>query len=258
MNDTPDERRVAQLEEKLHRAQGALGRRAAELEEYSYTISHDLRAPLRHIEGYIELLRARIGGRLDSETDEILDRIAAAVRKMDQLTQDVLIYGQIGREQIWMGPIELDALVPELIDRYPACRKAQILVVRPLLGVVGNSSLIGQIVANLLDNAIKFVPKDRVAVVEISTERRSAKVRIIVKDNGIGVDAELHGKIFKPFERAPEAKDYPGHGIGLAIVKKAAERMGGRVGVDSVRDKGSRFWVELRGEFHHEQNHPRR
>lgn len=231
-------------EERLRKANEALERRVADLEEFSYTISHDLRAPLRSIEGFSRILLKRTEGKLGAEERALLDRIARAVNGMDRLIEDVLAFGRATRKPIEMTNVDLNFLVEDVLARYPASA-ASIRVIGPLAPVRGNEGLVTQILANLLSNAVKFVPPERRPEVEVSTRKRDGWVRLMVKDNGIGIPAAFRERIFRPFERIPGPIAHEGTGMGLAIVRKAAERLGGRVGVESEPGAWSLFWVDL-------------
>lgn len=241
--------RLRQRSEELNNLVAARSTRlletVADLEEFAYTVAHDLRAPLRAIEGYATTVRTRLAGRAEPEIDALLARIATSVTRMDRLTQDVLAYGRIAAESMDVAAVDLDALVPEVLKQLPVPADAEIRVAHPLLKVIGKASLLSQSVSNLVGNALKFMPPGRAPRVRIRTEARNPLVRLWVEDNGIGIDPQYADKIFKPFERLHAKEAYEGTGIGLAIVKKAIERTGGRVGVESEPGKGSRFWLEL-------------
>jgi signal transduction histidine kinase len=205
-----------------------------------------LRAPLRTIQGYAQAVIEDYGDKLDDEGKRLLERIAAASRRMDRLTQDVLTYSRVGRSTMKIEPISLAALVPETLQQYlPSSAREAISVQQPLLPVLGSEPLLAQVIANLAGNALKFVPRERTPRVHISTERRGANVRLWVVDNGIGIPPEQQARIWGLFERIWPAGMYEGTGIGLTIVRRAIERMGGTVGVESDGTQGSRFWVEL-------------
>ena len=144
------------------------------------------------------------------------------------------------------GPVELDAVVAYVLGNYPDVATASVNVRAPLGRVTGQESLLVQIFSNLLGNAVKFASKDRTPVIDVWTEpREEGLLHIVVRDNGIGIPCEHWERIFLPFERLHPAEAWPGTGMGLAIVKKAVERLGGSVGVEPDPNQGSRFWFEL-------------
>ena len=233
-------------EEQLRQTHEALEKRVLDLEEYSYTISHDLRAPLRAVEGFSRILLKKAAGRLGPDEQGLLERIAKAVSRMDHLIEDVLSFGRTAHKPVEITPVDLNFLLEDILARYPM-PNATVRVLGSLAPVNGNEGLLTQILTNLLINAVKFVPIDRKPAVEIATEKRGDRVRLTVKDNGMGIPAAFREKIFKPFERIPGPIAQEGTGIGLAIVKKAAERMGGNVGVESEPTAWSKFWIDLPG-----------
>lgn len=227
-------------------AETALRRMVEELEGFAYTVSHDLRAPLRAIQGYAHTVAGRMRGLADGETISMLERIDLAAIRMDRLIQDVLSYSAIARRPFVPERVSLDAIVADVIAVSPELRKAGVGVRGVLGAALGQPSLLSQIVSSLLDNAVKFLPPDRPPVIEVWTEDAGGgALRLVVSDNGEGVPAEHLDRIFKPLERLPAAGGREGTGIGLAIVRRAAERMGGRAGATSRPGEGSRFWVEL-------------
>jgi len=217
-----------------------------ELEAFSYSVSHDLRAPLRVLDGYAQALVEDYEESLEPGAKELLGRISRTAQRMDRLTQDVLAYTRVSRAELPMEPVDLESILHTVIEQYPSLVASRHLIrLRGPFGkVLGHPPSLIQCLSNLLENALKFVKEDEVPRVEIYVERRGDRLRVTVQDHGVGIDPKLHGRIFGIFERATH-NHVPGTGIGLAIVKKAAERMGGSVGVLSEPGKGSQFWIEL-------------
>jgi PAS domain S-box-containing protein len=245
-----------QMEERVQERTGQLRQSLADLEAFSYSLSHDLRSPLRAMQGFASLLESMLGEKLGSEPLDYLHRIRSSAERLDTLVQDVLNFSRVARAPITLQPVALDELVESLLHDFPAPedRPAEIQVEHPMLPVYGHEAFVGQALSNLLTNAIKFMPPDRSARVRVWSEetRRNggggpgeAWVRIYVADNGVGIAPEDQTRIFRIFERVHPSEKYEGTGIGLAIVQKAVERMGGRVGVKSTPGEGSRFWIEL-------------
>lgn len=238
---------LEQLEEKVRERTARLEQTISELEAFSYSMSHDLRAPLRAMRGYSQVLLDEYSQNLDGSGQDYLKRILTASERLDRLVQDVLRYSRCARETIECVPVNLESIVASVVAEYPALRppNAQIEVAAPLFKVRGHEASLTQVVSNLLGNAVKFIGSGQTAVVKIWTERRGPRVRVFFSDNGIGIAQEHHGKIFKMFERLSAGAEYEGTGIGLAIVAKAVERMGGKVGVISEVGKGATFWIDL-------------
>jgi signal transduction histidine kinase len=219
----------------------------AELEAFSYTVSHDLRAPLRSLTGFINVLMEDYGGRLDEKGRGHLQALHRAANRMDCLTRDLLAYGRVAREAVHLETIRLQQALEEIVSLTHSGNgnQPQITVQAGDFEVLANRFLLEQSVSNLLSNATKFVRPETVPEVCIRAESRPGRVRLWVEDNGIGIDPAYHSKIFSIFERVGDLQKYDGTGIGLAIVNRAVQRMGGGCGVISAPGHGSRFWVDF-------------
>lgn len=220
-----------------------------DLESFVHSVSHDLRTPLRGMSGMAELLLESYRGKvLDDEGQQYAERIVAASQRMDRMTQDLLAYSKVSRGDAPLETTDLDSILAEALKGMAteiANRKAEIECPTRLARASGSRILLQQVFQNLLDNAIKFVKPGVEPRVKIHGEDRGERVRICVEDNGIGIPLEDRQKLFRLFNRLHAQKDYPGTGIGLALVKRAVERMGGSVGVDPGKEGGSTFWFEL-------------
>ncbi|MBA4138094.1 MAG: hypothetical protein C0518_12330 [Opitutus sp.] len=219
----------------------------AELESFSYSISHDLRAPLRAMQTFASILDADFGVHLGPEGREYLKRIVKASDRMDQLIKDVLIYSRLSREEMPLQRVELGTFLADLIESYPQFGPAQLQIdlQSPLLPVCANAAALTQCVSNLLGNAAKFVAPGVAPHVRVWTEARAPdRVRVHFRDNGVGLDPANRERIFDMFYQLEPGRG-GGTGIGLAVVRRAVERMGGAVGVESEPGAGSTFWLEL-------------
>jgi signal transduction histidine kinase len=236
-----------ELEKRVAERTARLTETIAELEAFSYSVSHDLRTPLRAMQGYSEFLWEDYSAQLDDTGKEYLRRILQASGRLDHLVQDILTYSRLSRGEWEMKDIDLPKLLADVIESYPMLQPSSIEIEceLPLLLVRGHEGSLMQVFSNLLTNALKFVPEGRKPRVKIRTEPFNGMVRLWFEDNGIGIAPAYWERIFKMFEKAPGDKHYEGTGMGLAIVRKAVERMGGRVGVESAIGEGSRFWIEL-------------
>ncbi|MDF3059193.1 MAG: putative two-component sensor histidine kinase protein [Rariglobus sp.] len=219
-----------------------------QLEAFSYSVSHDLRAPLRAMLGFAEALQDDCGNQLSKDGKGYASRIIAAAHRLDRLINDILLYSRTARSSFHLQPVDLGKVVTDALHEQPAFQppKAEIELIHPLPPVMGHEPSIMQCVVNLLSNAVKFVPKGRTPKIRIFTELHDEAVRLIIEDNGVGIAPEDIGRIFRLFERLHPASTFEGTGIGLTIVRKAVERMGGEVGVSSDPGKGSRFWMQLK------------
>lgn len=238
---------AANLEKTVRERTADLREKIAELEIFSYSISHDLRAPLRAIKSFSQILIEECGPKLEADHAGYLQRIVAGAQHLDTLIQEVLIYSRTSRAKLSFGHVDLDAMVRETIQNYSMFQPpaAQITIEDPIPQVVAHEALLMQCVSNLLGNAVKFIPPNTVPAVKIRSEALDLFVRVWFEDNGIGIHPADQERIFRLFERVHPSAEYPGTGIGLSIVKKGIERMGGCVGVESTPGQGSRFWIQL-------------
>jgi PAS domain S-box-containing protein len=275
----------ATLERRVELRTNQLQAANEELEAFSYTVAHDLRAPLRGMQGLAEALLEDYRDILDELGQEYAQQIVNSGQQLEELIQDLLAYSRLSRTDLSLQVLELESAVAEAIAMVQAdakSRHAQIRVQSPLPAVIAHRVTLVQVIANLLTNAIKFVegappqvqiwaeeieqPQERETDSETAGELERGTVgqwehsqlliascllpvriiRLWVEDNGIGIAPEHQKRIFRVFERLHGIESYPGTGIGLAIVKKGVDRMGGQVGVESQLGQGSRFWIQLR------------
>jgi PAS domain S-box-containing protein len=240
LNDTLDRRvreRTASLEDMLR-----------ELDTFAYTVAHDLRAPVRAMQGFSDILLEEFGPQLGERGRDLASRIAKGGERMAVLIRDLLAYSRLSREAMTLGPVGLEGLVADVLrdldDEIQASR-AEVRVEGPLPAVLAHEMSLRQALTNLLTNAMKFVPEGLAPRVRILAESSGGQVTLEVEDNGIGIPEKDQARLFRVFERLHAGDRYPGTGIGLAIVRRALERMGGAAGVASVPGRGSRFWVAL-------------
>ncbi|HYG24196.1 MAG TPA: CHASE domain-containing protein [Verrucomicrobiae bacterium] len=238
---------AAQLEHRVAERTAHLRQSLQSLESLLYHVAHDLRAPLRSMSSFTTILLDEYAPNLDDKAQDYAQRIGQSAQFMDELVQDLLTYGHLAHSKISVSNVNLETQVDTVLKQLSAriaARNAVVEVERPLPNVKASSAVVSQIVMNLVDNALKFVPAERTPHVRIHADSNSG-VRLWVEDNGIGIRPEYHERIFRVFERLHAGNRFPGTGIGLAIVSKGAERIGARAGVESNPGEGSRFWVEF-------------
>jgi signal transduction histidine kinase len=240
--------RAADLERTVELRTAHLRDAVGELEHFSYALTHDMRAPLRAMRSFAELLEEEEAD--PSTRQDYIHRIKIAAERLDQLIADSLHYSKTPRARLPLEPIPLNDLLNDLIASYPNFHPDAVdITVLPLPAVMGNRAGLTQCFANLLGNAVKFIkpgsrPKIEIAASEAGAPNADNFVRIWVRDSGVGIAAEALPRIFGLFERATHSHE--GTGLGLAIVRKVVGQMEGRVGVVSEEGVGSQFWVELR------------
>jgi PAS domain S-box-containing protein len=239
------ERQSQVLEQQVIERTAKLQETITELESFSYSISHDLRGPLRTMQSFAQALREDCGEELSATGKDYIRRIVSAADRMDRIIQDVLVYSRIARTDLTLEPIALEDFIRSLLDSYPSFHAAHeaISIKGELPVVLGNPAALTQCIANLLGNALKFVAPSVDPEVTISCEVVNGRAHVSVRDNGIGIPRESHEAIFGVFCRL--AQNYDGTGIGLAIVRKAVERMGGNISVESSPGRGSNFTFDL-------------
>lgn len=236
------------LHELAERRTRELQEAVAELEGFTYSVSHDLRTHLVTLGGFASILWTDHRNELAPRAQEFLERVVSASRRMDRFVQDLLTYGRVSRSSVSPEAVSLLEIVEEARSTLAAQiaeRGASIIVEGDLPTVEADRTLLGRVVENLISNAVKFVPGDRTPEVRIRARVQDHHVRIDVQDNGVGIAEADQTRIFRAFERLDSA-GFPGTGVGLAIVFKSVERMRGEVSVTSAVDEGSTFHVLLR------------
>jgi PAS domain S-box-containing protein len=238
--------KVKQHAEELEVRIAESERTNAELEAFSYSVSHDLRAPLRAIEGFSDIILTDFGGELPPQVGELLQNIITSSVRMNRLVQDLLNYSRLSRIEIKASRVNVAkavSLACELIEE--GLRDKITLSVSPAFAVSAHLATLTQILFNLINNGLKFYPPGTTPHVEVKAQREGRNIVIGVYDAGIGIAPQHQERIFQVFERLHAIEEYPGTGIGLAIVKRGITRMGGTVWVESAPGKGSKFFISL-------------
>ncbi|HLH56044.1 MAG TPA: ATP-binding protein [Verrucomicrobiae bacterium] len=265
------------LEQRVQERTAQLKETVSELETFTYTLAHDLKAPIRAMTSYSEILLEEFPAEMSSKASLLVKKLARMSGRMESLVKDLLAFSKVSQQQVVLSRVEIEPIVEELLALRPADLRQALTISKPLHPVIAQKELLQQVLSNLIDNANKFVPPQSAPKISISSEivhegsvntrpgpllfnssgttgpsshsdppeLETKHVRLWVADQGIGIPREVHHKIFGIFERGVSSQLYEGTGMGLAIVARAMQRMGGTCGVDSEPGKGSRFWIVL-------------
>lgn len=236
-----------ELERKVKERTSGLETAYREMEAFSYSVSHDLRAPLRGINGFARALLEDYGEKLDDGGRDLLGIIEANARKMDQLINGLLDLSRIGRQEMKVSEVDMEKIMKTLCEEagrgVPGRRVS--FVVGALPPVTGDPVLLSQVFENLLSNAVKFTRTRQEAVIEVGGQREGDEHIYFVKDNGVGFSMQYAGKLFRVFQRLHSSKEFEGTGIGLSIAHRIVQRHGGRIWAEAKTDKGTAFYVAL-------------
>ena len=238
----------AQLENRVSERTAELNSAYRELEGFSYAVAHDIKAPLRAMNGFGALLAQEYAERLDSKGLGYIDRIRRGATHLGQLVDDLLAYTRIERQAIQRQPTNIDTLLTDCIaEQCEDIERLSVQIDSRIAALQLNIDVpaIRQAIRNILQNAIKFSRNAKPPRIVIAAERKDKTALLSIGDNGIGFDMKYHEQIFSLFQRLHRVDEYPGTGIGLAIARKAVERMGGRIWAESVPNAGATFFIEL-------------
>jgi light-regulated signal transduction histidine kinase (bacteriophytochrome) len=238
---------IAVFNHELAVSNEELQRSNAELEQFAYVASHDLSAPLRAVAGFSQLLASRYKGRLDADADEFIHHMQQGVNRMQRIIDDLLAYSRVGRGGLAPEPVDLDAVLDQVLAGLGADIAEHDAVIErsPLGRVSGEPGQLSQVLQNLVSNAMKFTSDGVRPRVSVSSRPEGDRLRVFVRDNGIGIAPEQAEQIFRMFQRLHGEDDYEGTGIGLAIAQKIVERHGGSIRVEPGADGGTEFSFDL-------------
>ncbi|MEP6882388.1 MAG: ATP-binding protein [Dokdonella sp.] len=242
------ERRIQELNDDLEIKIDQVSEINRELESFSYSVSHDLRAPLRHIAGFSDKLGAHIADAADDKSRHYLGVIGDSARRMSVLIEDLLEYSRLGRNAFRVEPVNMNALVAEVSSMYQSGNESRSIdwQIMQLPIVIGDESMLRRVWQNLISNAVKYTSKRDHAIIEIGMAKSTgAETVFYVRDNGTGFDMAYAGKLFGVFQRLHKATEFPGTGIGLANVRRIINRHGGRTWAESEPDKGTTLFFSL-------------
>ena len=218
-----------------------------ELEAFSYSISHDLRAPLRSVGAFSSILLQEHSSRMPAEARRLLDIVTTSARRMEQLIEDLLRFSRLSRQPLSKQPVDIPALVQATLQelRQQENDRQINVTVGELPNCVGDQSLLKQVFVNLLSNAFKFTRQREKASVEVGCQRQEGETVYFVRDNGAGFDARYAEKLFGVFQRLHSAEQFEGTGVGLSIAQRIVQRHGGRIWAEGKVDGGATFYFTL-------------
>jgi len=237
----------AELEQRVRERTAELEAANKELETFSYSVSHDLRAPLRGIDGFSRILLEKCSAQLDDEGKDSLQRVRAATQRMGELIDDLLTLSRATRAELRRTTVDLTALAGEIVaelERAEPTRRVR-WVIAPGLAATGDRQLLRLVLDNLLNNALKFTGRQAEACIEFGAMKGEQGCAFYVRDNGVGFDMAYAGKLFGAFQRLHATADFPGTGIGLATVQRIIHRHGGRVWAEGQVNHGATFFFTL-------------
>jgi light-regulated signal transduction histidine kinase (bacteriophytochrome) len=239
------EHAIRELNAELEHNAAQLKATNKELESFSYSVSHDLRAPLRAIDGFALMMEEDYKDRLDAEGHRYLAVIRQNSRRMGALIDDLLAFSRLGRQPVAHGEINIDSLVREVVEEVLQASAAPQIEVQPLPPARGDRGLLRQVWVNLIDNAVKYSSRAAQPLIQVSGRRVGTENQYSVRDNGVGFDMEYAEQLFGVFQRLHRADEFGGTGVGLAIVHRVVTRHGGRVWAEGKVNHGAVFSFAL-------------
>lgn len=242
------QRMYEELEDRVRERTASLEAAMREMDSFTYSISHDLKTPLRAVAGYAGILKEDHGSELNEEADTLIDEINENAARMQQLIDDLLAFSRVARKPISRAGVDMDALVKETIAELEDAENVKRKIawdIQPLPASRGERGLLKQVWINLLSNAVKFSSTRPVPVIRIGAVDQPDETVYFVEDNGIGFSMDYYDKLFGVFQRLHVAEEFPGTGVGLAIVQRIVERHGGRIWAEGRVDKGAKFQFSL-------------
>jgi two-component system, sensor histidine kinase and response regulator len=218
-----------------------------DLEAFSYSVSHDLRAPLRGVSAFSTIMRTQFGDRIPVEARDLLDHVIGSARRMEQLIEDLLLFSRMGRQSMIKCPVDVTRLAQEIVNELKQRQPERLIDVRvgALPAGAADPSLLKQVLVNLLSNAFKFTQHKAAAMIEVGGVQRDQEGEYFVRDNGAGFDTQYADRLFGVFQRLHRDDEFEGTGVGLSIVQRIVQRHGGRVWAEAAVGQGATFHFTL-------------
>lgn len=239
------ESRIHELEQRNAELQTRLDGANRELESLMYVVSHDLRAPLRSIAGYCQILQEDAGPSLDEQHRQFLTRMQLATQKLGKQIDGLLELSRLARADIQPRALDVSELAHEVADRLQTLRPEAVFEIAPGIKAVGDVRLVTAMLEQLLGNALKFTARQATPRIEISATTNNDRCIVRIRDNGVGFDMRYAEKLFSPFQRMHGENDFPGLGMGLALVQRMQSRQSGRVWAEAEPGNGATFYFDL-------------
>jgi len=219
------------------------------LEEFNYSVAHELCAPLRRISGFTREIKSRCADELDSDGNNCLNQILKSSQQMNDLIDALMQISRLSHIELQRESVDLSQIAGEIAEelRQSMPSRAAVFAIHPQLHAAGDAGLLKIVLRKLLGNAWKFATREELAIIEFGARELPAGVAFFVRDNGVGFDMSESGRLFHPFQRLHDSKNFAGNGIGLTTVKRIIDRHGGRVWAEGERDKGATFYFTLQG-----------
>jgi two-component system sensor histidine kinase/response regulator len=237
----------AELEQHVRQRTAELEAANKELEAFCYSVSHDLRAPLRHIDGFSNLLLTNFSEQMPADARRLLNFVTTSATRMGQLIDDLLHFSRLGRQHLSTRLVSISALVQEVLNDFAREQNERSIEIKlgELPDCVGDPSLLKQVFVNLLSNAFKFTRHKEKTVIEVGSQQQEEQIVYFVRDNGAGFDMQHQEKLFGVFQRLHTVEEFEGTGVGLSIVQRIIQRHGGRIWAEAEIDKGAAFYFTI-------------
>jgi light-regulated signal transduction histidine kinase (bacteriophytochrome) len=233
------------LEKKVAERTEELAAINKELESFTYSVSHDLRSPLRAINGFSEILKRELGSELTEDADDCLKEILKNTKKMGQLIDNLLEFSRLGKRTMQKARVDMEELFNTIADESRRTNPKATFLIHEIAEATGDREMLKQVVINLLSNAVKYSSKNPSPRIEIGSEQKNGNTIYYVKDNGAGFNMRYYDKLFGVFQRLHGSDEFEGIGVGLAIVQRVVSKHGGKVWAEGEEEKGATFYFSL-------------